>query len=229
VKSWFTLLWNDPRAALEVFINMVKSKFSNLYQYVAEKWEKLKYILSNPINAAVNFVEHGNVHGSMTHESTGMSANDIRGIDENALGGIYKRPHLTWVAEAGSPEAIVPLDGSRRAFSLWQKAGEMLGAFPPADASDDSHSGEGLLQKALGLLGVGRDTAPSVNIENSAQPPAPASTFSAPPITINLTINGDTSPREVERAVINAGHEVQASFTEQFAAMMHERWRTSYA
>ena len=49
---------------------------------------------------------------------------------KNALGGIYSRPLLTWVAEAGYPEAIVPLDGSARGVALWEQAGRMLGALP---------------------------------------------------------------------------------------------------
>ena len=48
----------------------------------------------------------------------------------NALGGIYSKPLLTWVAEAGYPEAIVPLDGSARGVALWEQAGRMLGALP---------------------------------------------------------------------------------------------------
>ena len=50
--------------------------------------------------------------------------------DNNALGGIYSRPLLTWVAEAGYPEAIVPLDGSARGVALWEQAGRMLGTLP---------------------------------------------------------------------------------------------------
>ncbi len=40
-------------------------------------------------------------------------------------GGIFDRPHITWIAEAG-PEAVIPLDGSRNARNLWKKTGEFL-------------------------------------------------------------------------------------------------------
>lgn len=46
----------------------------------------------------------------------------------HAAGGIFEEPHYGLVAEAG-PEAIIPLDGSDNAISLWQEAGERLGAF----------------------------------------------------------------------------------------------------
>jgi TP901 family phage tail tape measure protein len=44
----------------------------------------------------------------------------------HASGGIFNRAHLGLVAEAG-PEAIIPLNGSGRAKSLWATAGEKLG------------------------------------------------------------------------------------------------------
>jgi len=43
-----------------------------------------------------------------------------------ARGGIVTRPHVGMVGEEG-PEAIIPLDRSQRALSLWQRAGEALG------------------------------------------------------------------------------------------------------
>lgn len=51
-------------------------------------------------------------------------------ISQNASGGIYRQgAFLTTFAEE-SPEAAIPLDGSPRAISLWQQAGQMLGMFP---------------------------------------------------------------------------------------------------
>lgn len=125
VKAWFTLLWNDPGAALKVFVDMVKNKFADMYQYIAEKWEKLKYILSNPLTAAVNFVEHGNVYGSMTHQSTGMSADEIRGLD---TGGIYSRgAFLTTFAE-DSGESAIPHTPTARNIGLLARTNEIMGS-----------------------------------------------------------------------------------------------------
>lgn len=221
VKAWFTLLWNDPGAALKVFVDMVKNKFSDMYQYIAEKWSKLKYILSNPITAAVNYVEHGNVYGSMIHQSTGMSADEIRGIGTDALGGIYNRPRLTWVAEAGYPEAIVPLDGSSRGVALWQQAGQMLGMLPK---ESEEGQGGGLWKKAGEILGIGStDSAGGISSKSAAQ------NFAAPPISINLTFNGPTDAQEVQTAVERAAQTAQRSFADQMAELMREKERLSYA
>ncbi len=42
-------------------------------------------------------------------------------------GGIFNTPHMAWVAEAGYPESIIPLNGSKEAMDLWLKTGELLG------------------------------------------------------------------------------------------------------
>lgn len=59
-------------------------------------------------------------------------------VAHNAAGGIYgKGAFLTTFAEE-SPEAAIPLDGSRRAISLWQQAGQILGMLP--DGSEGGSS-----------------------------------------------------------------------------------------
>jgi hypothetical protein len=45
----------------------------------------------------------------------------------HATGGIFNRPHLGLVAEAGYPEAIIPINNSARARTLYQQTGELLG------------------------------------------------------------------------------------------------------
>jgi len=47
-------------------------------------------------------------------------------IPGHADGGIVWNRELSWLAEEG-PEAVIPLDGSRNAVSMWEKAGELLG------------------------------------------------------------------------------------------------------
>lgn len=50
----------------------------------------------------------------------------MRKIQGHAAGGIFTEPHIAWFAEKG-PEAVVPLDRSARAKSIWMRAGEALG------------------------------------------------------------------------------------------------------
>ena len=77
--------------------------------WIREKWEGLKKLLSAPIETAV----------SIMSKSADITA--------NASGGIYgKGAFLTTFAE-NSPEAAIPIDGSRRAESLWRQTGAMMG------------------------------------------------------------------------------------------------------
>lgn len=51
---------------------------------------------------------------------------DLSGIKHNANGGIWDQPILTTFAE-NSPEAAIPIDGSRNAVNLWEQTGRLLG------------------------------------------------------------------------------------------------------
>lgn len=77
--------------------------------WIRDKWEGLKNLLSAPIETAV----------SVMSKSADITA--------NAAGGIYgKGAFLTTFAE-NSPEAAIPIDGSKRAESLWRQTGAMMG------------------------------------------------------------------------------------------------------
>lgn len=73
-------------------------------------------------------------------------ANPYSNINKRAKGGIVTQPEISWIAEAGYPEAVVPLDGSQNAKSIWQEAGEALGVFEsssqPAGGNDYSSGGD---------------------------------------------------------------------------------------
>lgn len=74
--------------------------------------------------------------GKTSEAKAGAEAlNSGESPESNALGGIYNNPILTWVAEAGYPEAIIPLDGSSRGVALWEEAGRRLGALPSSVGS----------------------------------------------------------------------------------------------
>lgn len=73
---------------------------------------------------------------------------DGDGADNNAAGGYIGSKTLSWLAEEGTPEMVIPLGSHRRgrAISLWQQTGEMLGITPQRNAlggivGADIHSG----------------------------------------------------------------------------------------
>lgn len=105
LKEWFTLLWENPSAAIDQFCGFFSSKLGELCDWAIKKWEGAREVLSHPIDSAVRFIKG---------EGQGES------VASNARGGIYRKGEfLTTFAEEG-PEAAIPLDGSTRAFNLWQ-------------------------------------------------------------------------------------------------------------
>lgn len=72
----------------------------------------------------------------------------------HAVGGIMREPHIGLVAEAG-PEAIIPLDGSEHAKSIWKEAGRELGINPDFRKTEEENSSEkSFWQKALEAFGI---------------------------------------------------------------------------
>ena len=91
---------------------------------------KLTSLVSNAWESAKNAI------GSFTVGiSQGVNASGANGtagqVAANAKGGIYsKGAFLTTFAEE-SPEAAIPIDGSKRAKNLWIRTGQMLGLLRP--------------------------------------------------------------------------------------------------
>ena len=75
--------WNDPQGAVHGFCELIKSAIGNAIDYIMDRWNTLKSALSNPFEAAMNFVGTGSVvGGNVTAEarefmgSGGSFAND---------------------------------------------------------------------------------------------------------------------------------------------------------
>ena len=102
-------------------------EIQGLYTYVSNQ---VRTVFGKPITATANV--NLNVQSKVTSGGSTMrqaalnSVLEGNGIKMHAEGGIFRTPHMGMVAEAG-PEAIIPLDGSRRSRDLWEKAGEAIG------------------------------------------------------------------------------------------------------
>lgn len=55
--------WNDPQGAVHGFATLLKNSINDAVNYVLARWETLKSALSNPIDAVLNFMDHGDVIG----------------------------------------------------------------------------------------------------------------------------------------------------------------------
>lgn len=80
------------------------------------------------VNLSANlnvYSPHKNANQLFSEVNENTSKSKIPGYAE---GGLITSPTLSWFAEE-SPEMAIPIDGSRRALSLWQETGRMLGAY----------------------------------------------------------------------------------------------------
>ena len=137
-------------AGIESNQKVITDSVNKSYKYLQDQVDRA---FAKGVRADVDMYLNLNplVTGKTVPFQTGPKKEVKKGIPAYAEGGILRKPHIGMVAEAG-PEAIIPLDGSMRAKSLWQEAGELLGM-----ASDPQTRG---IQAAAGSGGesIGGDT-----------------------------------------------------------------------
>ena len=159
--------WEAIVGVVQGVIDAVVSTVDEGIAWVEDRWNHLREIFSAPIQAVVNFVKTGSSEAeSAAEEQAG----------ESAAGGVFTHPYLTWVAEAGYPEVIVPTRKSARAVSLWQTAGRMLGLVPDGVKAEPMSETKATpqpvamptLRESAGTPSVKVSFAPTVNISGQA-------------------------------------------------------------
>ncbi len=224
--------------------NGIKTIFSNVFNTIAGIANRVLGGIQNTLSSI----------GSGIKKVIGMGGGDSGGptIKTNAAGGIYnKGAFLTTFAEEG-PEAAIPLDGSPRAMSLWRRAGEILGMFPEdaptlqpygqyqAEATAPAGRNMGAMAtpakpQQVSAMAERNNTVDASRTVNNNQTYETNTTttkliehFAPPPITINITVNGEAKAERIKDAVTDAGRQMQRSFAEQMEEFMHNRGRLSF-
>lgn len=114
-----------PQAAF----NAIEAEYPNADTAARQFLEHLKSSFETGITA--NVPVSVSINTMMTPEgqtAVGKLRNSAKNLPGHAEGGIFDTPHIAAFAEKG-PEAVVPLDGSQKAISIWQEAGKLLGAY----------------------------------------------------------------------------------------------------
>ncbi len=162
-------------------IDAIKEKQPDAEQAAKDFLEASKEIMEGgydatiPINVGYNFVSEFNKTGKIDH------------IANNADGGIITSPTISWLAEGGYSEAVIPLDGSTNALNLWQRTGELLGVF---NRKDGFHA---LKENLLSDYGSGGSSVSNTvnNAEDSRN-----IVFSP-----TIQISGNADSRDIENAM----------------------------
>lgn len=113
VKSWFTLLWENPKLAISQFVDHIYNTFGGALDWVENKWNTLKAIFDQPLTVTVKKLFLGD-----------DSNNEVA---SNASGGVYgKGAFLTTFAEK-SGESAIPHTPNRRNIGLLAKTNAIMG------------------------------------------------------------------------------------------------------
>ncbi len=115
-------------------------------------------------------------------------------VGAHADGGIFDRPHLAWIAEAGYKEAAIPIDGSKNAIDLWLKTGELLGM-------DGLTGGESPVAGDVEEMAYSGTGGMELHIDNSRV----------------ITINGNASKEDIEEVLDNDADEFDRKMQEWMA------------
>lgn len=143
ISSFAATMWEGGRQAIADFCGTISNKVAEVCDWVQGKWKALKDFLSHPIDALVNY-----------NQSIG-SAPDVAA---NAAGGIYNQGSFLTTFAEDSPEAAIPIDGSRNALGLWQETGRRLGAL----------NASGIAPQKSGTRSTTINFAPQITIQGNA-------------------------------------------------------------
>ena len=143
ISSFAATMWEGGRQAIADFCGTISNKVAEVCDWVQGKWQALKDFLSHPIDALVNY-----------NQSIG-SAPDVAA---NAAGGIYNQGSFLTTFAEDSPEAAIPIDGSRNALGLWQETGRRLGAL----------NASGIAPQKSGTRSTTINFAPQITIQGNA-------------------------------------------------------------
>ncbi len=105
--------------------NTIKDKFSEPFTASSDIDITLNYRITNP-------TANIGISGTGVSGSTKVTAS----VTGHAEGGYVTSRTLSWLAEEGTPEMVIPLGPQRRtrAVSLWEQTGDILGITPKRNA-----------------------------------------------------------------------------------------------
>ena len=140
IRSWFSQIPGIIGGYFDSAIQTIRSKIASAWSYVKSAGANIGARFNIGYNAGV---------------SAARSAN----------GGVINSPLLTWVAEAGYPEVIIPTDPAKRArgLSLWQEAGDLLGVQPSTDTGKPIPGGDASFTQQIAEFVKGSNLFSSVS------------------------------------------------------------------
>lgn len=184
----------------------------NLKNEAENTRNRLASLLSNAFEKVMNVAVKVNATAT-----TDVGAN-VTNIAHNAKGSIITKPTLSWFAEDG-PEAAIPLDGSKRAKSLWIEAGQILGMY------QNGTEGSTMMSQAEQMMNTDSSASVSSKSLKMLEGTSDNSTSNSITYAPQINITGNASKEDVEAASQIA----QEKFEEMMERYLRNQSRISFS
>ena len=215
IKSVFSSIGTAVSNALET----AKSVVLRVVNTIKGALEPLKSIISS-IGSGISSVSGmASNLGSTVSGAAGRVRSLLPG---HAEGGIFSRRHIAEIAEKG-PEAVIPLDRSRRGMNLWQQAG-VRGGYLSGSGLESTVS---TVQSARGGYLGGSGLERAVSTVDTVRSVSGSESYSLN-FEQNNTFNGNVDSETVKQ-IETAGQRAADDFANRFGDLMRDKRRVSYA
>lgn len=114
-RNFWKNAWDAIKKAFEPIVNSIKSKIQSITNVIQPIIEKVQALIGG-IKAAGEALKNSKIGKAVSGAKNWVSSK--LGIGKNAAGGTYSSPLVTWVAEGGDTETIVPHNNKPRSKAL---------------------------------------------------------------------------------------------------------------
>ena len=206
----------------DAFVQAANEWGRQAYENIANWSDQMAHVVVDKLSNAWSQIS--------TQFSAGLNVNvstSDTGIAHNAVGGIYKKgAFLTTFAE-DSAEAAIPLDGTRNAVSLWQRAGEILGVLPK-NTMQDIPTGIGAIAEMVSPPTEAQMAAAPVALEPITEGGDVHIEINMPSITVQGSADSDTV-ESMKEMLNRAVRELERKMPDIINSYQHRQRRVSLA
>ena len=160
IRDFFINVWESIKGVWSVVTDFFSGIFSGAWEAIKSAWSGVTGFFSGiwsgivngargMVNSVINVV-NGLIKGFLTpfnfiikglNKIPGVNIPELSlSIPQLAKGGIFDRPMIAQIAEAGDAEAVVPLNNKPRSRAIWETAGQMAGFTSGGGSGGDSIS-----------------------------------------------------------------------------------------
>lgn len=206
----------------DAFVQAANEWGRQAYENIANWSDQMAHVVVDKLSNAWSQISAQFSAGLNVNVSTSDT-----GIAHNAVGGIYKKgAFLTTFAE-DSAEAAIPLDGTRNAVSLWQRAGEILGVLPK-NTMQDIPTGIGAIAEMVSPPTEAQMAAAPVALEPIAEGGDVHIEINMPSITVQGSADRDTV-ESMKEMLNRAVRELERKMPDIINSYQHRQRRVSLA